>query len=115
MAGRMSDREPVHAADLDAVRATLRWGVRLTLVVAVACIAYVAFAPGVEHSAAIMALAAIAIPGTLAVSRVDAAWLAGWEHRNRFWAGWSLSCIALVSCMVALDRADGPLAALFFL
>src|SRR5688500_9656618 len=72
MGQRMADRDPVHAADLDAVRATLRWGVRLTLVVAAACIAYVVFAPSVENSVAITALALIAIPGTLAVSRVDA-------------------------------------------
>ena len=112
---RMSDREPVHAADLEAVRATLKWGVRLTLVVAVACMAYVGFAPGIGHPVAIMTLAAVAIPGTLAVSRIRAEWLAAWRHRNAFFACWSLSCIALVSAMVALDRADGPLAALFFM
>mgnify|MGYP002336149115 CR=1 FL=1 len=97
------------------MRATLRWGVRLTLGVAIACVAYVAFAPEIRHPVAIMALAGIAIPGTLAVSRISAEWLSAWRHRDRFFAGWSLACIALVSCMVALDRADGPLAALFFM
>ena len=111
----MSDRDPVHAADLEAVRATLRWGVRLTLVVAVACLAYVAFAPDIVHREETLALGAIAIPGAVGVWLISAEWLAQWRYRDGFFAAWSLICIGQVAVVVALDRADGPLAALFFM
>jgi diguanylate cyclase (GGDEF)-like protein len=111
----MSDRDAVHAADFEAVRATLRWGGRMTVVVAVACLAYLAFAPDIAHRGASLALAAGALPSALANRLISARWLAGWRYRDGFYAVWSLLCIGLVSAVVALDRADGPLAALFFM
>jgi diguanylate cyclase (GGDEF)-like protein len=111
----MSDRDAPYAADLEAVRATLRWGVRLTLAVALAGLLYAAFAPEVGHRGVIIALFASAIPVAFAVRALSARWIAEWPHRSAFFAAWSMTCIVQVSAVVALDRADGPLAALFFL
>ena len=66
----MSDREADHRADLEAVRATLRWGVRLTLVVAAAGLLYGIFAPDVGHRAFVIAAFGSAVPCALGVRLV---------------------------------------------
>jgi diguanylate cyclase (GGDEF)-like protein len=111
----MSDREPAHAADLEAVRATLLWGVRLTLVVAVAGVAYASFAPHVGHRTLVLALFLSAVPVALGVRAIPTPRIASSPHRSLFYATWSLVCVAQITAVVALDGAEGPLTTLYFL
>ena len=97
------------------MRATLQWGVRLTLAVVVAGIAYAAFSDGRPHGTALLIAFVSAVPAALAVSLVPAERLAAHRWRDAFFAGWSLLCIAQVTLAVALDGVDGPLATMFFL
>jgi diguanylate cyclase (GGDEF)-like protein len=111
----MSDRDSVHAADLQAVRATLQWGVRLTLAIALAGFVYATFAPALEHRGLLIAIFLSAVPVALGVSCVPAERLTASGRVNAFFAAWSFVCIAQVSIIVGIDGAGGPLATLFFL
>jgi diguanylate cyclase (GGDEF)-like protein len=111
----MSDRQAERVPDHAAVRATLLWGVRLTLIAVAAGVVYASFAPAVGHRGLVLGMFASAVPAALAVRAISPVWLAGSRYRNVFFGGWTALCIAQVTTVVALDRADGPLVTLYLM
>jgi diguanylate cyclase (GGDEF)-like protein len=110
----MTGRQAIHD-EVEAVRITLVWGARMTLGVVLVGLVYATQADGLRHADAITVAMLSAIPSTVAIRAVPARVLTAWRHRNLFFATWSLLCVAQITVVVALDRADGPLAALFFM